>query len=664
MQTASHTIRSTIKRVVVKPHLPLILLVIFNIIIGVFTFQDYGLSWDEPLFYKYADAVGYAYSIQPRIEGTFDIQNAYGPSGDHALYGPAYLLIARNFVYIFEKVTGISSTTLWHLLNFITLQVGVIFLYLLTRRWVSAWASFSAALLFSTQPLVWGHAFINPKDIPFLVFFLAALYLGLRFIDHIVSKDQPDQNSSEMKPVAWSTNKRPWIIVGLLTLALILFVILFNPLIESWMRAIMDFFYTASPNSIWGRLFHAIAEDADKVGVDYYAEKILSMYYFLRIILIAILLPIFIFSVSMIFWPAASQQRWQIMVSSLKNITYSNRNVSFWQALKKAAIPGIVLGLAVSIRILGILVGVLVVVLFLILNRRRPIRELAIYTVIALVTTYVTWPYLWYSPIKNFVEVIQLMSNNPQPVGLIFNGAELNSTILPWTYLPALLGITLTEPVWFLFFFGLAFAVLRIINKQMQYWDFSVTFLGFLIPFLYVIIFHPPMYDGFRHFLFILPPIFVVIGVTFDTMIKWFHRPVIPWVLLTIVTIPGVVGIVNLHPFEYTYYNVFVGGPSGTYRLYENDYWLTCYLEAMQPFDAIANENPTVYVMRQPNLAENYAVEGVEVLPYKAPDLLESGDYILLSTRSNLDLKFTQESDVRWTIGRQGATYCIVKQAR
>jgi hypothetical protein len=147
-------------------------------------------------------------------------------------------------------------------------------------------------------------------------------------------------------------------------------------------------------------------------------------------------------------------------------------------------------------------------------------------------------------------------------------------------------------------------------------------------------------------------------------MIKWFHRPVFPWVLLTIVTIPGVVGIVNLHPFEYTYYNAFVGGPSGTYRLYENDYWLTCYFEAMQPFDAIANENPTVYVMRQPNLAENYAVGGVEVLPYKAPNLLKSGDYILLSTRSNLDLNFTQESDVRWTIGRQGATYCIVKQAR
>jgi hypothetical protein len=664
MHTVNHNLHNKIQANGIKSNLPLILLVIINIIIGVFTFQDYGLSWDEPLFYKYADAVGYAYAIQSRIEGTFDIQNAYGPSGDHALYGPAYLLIARNFVYLFEKVTGISRTTLWHLLNFITLQVGVIFLYLITRRWVSSWASFSASVTFSTQPLIWGHGFINPKDIPFLVFFLAALYFGLRFIDLIVSKQQLYQSSSEMKLDAWRTKKWPWIIAGSLTLALVLFVILFNPLIESWMRTIMDSFYTASPNSIWGRMFHAIAEDADKVDVDYYAGKIISIYHYFRIILLAILLPLFLFIISMIMWPTASQQLWQKMVSSLKDITFSNRNVSFWQALKKAAIPGIVLGLAVSIRILGILVGVLVVVLFLINNRRRPIRELTIYMIVALVTTYVTWPYLWYSPIKNFVEVIRLMSNNPQPVGLIFNGAEVNSTLLPWTYLPTLLGITLTEPVWFLFFIGLALAVFRIIKKQMEWRDFTVTFFGFLIPFLYVIIFRPPMYDGFRHFLFILPPIFVVIGIFFDTLIRWFHRPIIPWALLIMFTIPGVLGITNLYPFEYTYYNAFVGGPSGTYRKYENDYWLTCYLEAMRPFEDIANRNPMVYVMRQPNLAENYAVEGVQVLAYKANDLLETGDYILLSTRSNLDLNFTQESDIRWTIGRQGATYCIVKQAR
>jgi len=47
--------------------------------------------------------------------------------------------------------------------------VGVWIFYLLVRRWVQPWAAFGAALLFLLQPLFWGHAFINPKDIPYLV---------------------------------------------------------------------------------------------------------------------------------------------------------------------------------------------------------------------------------------------------------------------------------------------------------------------------------------------------------------------------------------------------------------------------------------------------------------------------------------------------------------
>ena len=44
------------------PRKPILLLVTINIAIGLFIFRDYGYSWDEPLFYDYGDALGYAYS--------------------------------------------------------------------------------------------------------------------------------------------------------------------------------------------------------------------------------------------------------------------------------------------------------------------------------------------------------------------------------------------------------------------------------------------------------------------------------------------------------------------------------------------------------------------------------------------------------------------------
>ena len=140
---------------------PIFLLLALNIVIGLFTFRDYGLSWDEPLFYDYADALGYAYSPHEWFSGNFDLENSYGPSAeDHKTRGPAYLFLARNFVYGLEAL-GSDEASAWHLINFLFCQLGVYFLYRLSTRWMKPFAALAASTFFSYQPLLWGHAFIN-----------------------------------------------------------------------------------------------------------------------------------------------------------------------------------------------------------------------------------------------------------------------------------------------------------------------------------------------------------------------------------------------------------------------------------------------------------------------------------------------------------------------
>ena len=69
----------------------ILLLITFNIIVGLFIFRDYGLTWDEPLFYSYGDALGYAYSPTEWFSGDFNLYNSYGSSReDHKTHGPAY----------------------------------------------------------------------------------------------------------------------------------------------------------------------------------------------------------------------------------------------------------------------------------------------------------------------------------------------------------------------------------------------------------------------------------------------------------------------------------------------------------------------------------------------------------------------------------------------
>lgn len=67
------------KKVIEKP---IFILLAVNIIAGLFLFRDYGYSWDEPLFYDYGNALGYAYSPGEWLSGHFNLDNSYGTSGD------------------------------------------------------------------------------------------------------------------------------------------------------------------------------------------------------------------------------------------------------------------------------------------------------------------------------------------------------------------------------------------------------------------------------------------------------------------------------------------------------------------------------------------------------------------------------------------------------
>lgn len=130
------------------------------------TFRSYGLSWDEPLFYDYGEALKYAYTPANWFSGNFDVTQSFGSSGtDHANRGPAYQLVAMPLV------------SLWKGFGFLrfSLQPGTCELpnlqpwhlsHRLASKWMSQWAALSVAALFTFQPLLWGHAFINPKTSP------------------------------------------------------------------------------------------------------------------------------------------------------------------------------------------------------------------------------------------------------------------------------------------------------------------------------------------------------------------------------------------------------------------------------------------------------------------------------------------------------------------
>lgn len=377
------------------------------------------------------------------------------------------------------------------------------------------------------------------------------------------------------------------------------------------------------------------------------------------------------------------------------------------------------LGIATSIRVLAPLVGVLVTIYFLvgrIGNPPEPKRDtiplhkkilwVLLYATITIFFMLASWPYLWESPLNNFFKVFLFMSDNPTGLQVLFDGEVYRAFELPRRYLPTFLALTLTEPVWPLFLLGLATATWKIIttlrnrqiptpesqlpiaNHQPQTTNHQLTtdywllLAAFIIPFLYVITLQPPMYDGFRHFLFIVPPIFITAGLAFQAIINTIqrlanqkeiensrHSPIrqirvnaLYTLLILAILTPNLLALANLHPFEYTYYNSFVGGTGGAFRTYETDYWLTCYKQAVEQFNP-AHPNATLYVHREAYIAATYAAPGLTVREERGNlSLIQPGDFILVNSRTDEDRKTFHDAPVVLTIGRDGATFCEIKQ--
>ncbi len=166
-----------------RPYLPRIILGLFLIsalCVGYFTARDYGLSWDELGIYRHADEMLAAYQFMPR---PWEFESQVGEL-NLELYGPSHFMLST---ILSRFINGLDES--WplhdgyHFAYFLTFLLGIPALYFLSRRWMSEWAALGVAVLFSTQPLFWGNAFINPKDTPFMVFFLASVYLGLLMAD-------------------------------------------------------------------------------------------------------------------------------------------------------------------------------------------------------------------------------------------------------------------------------------------------------------------------------------------------------------------------------------------------------------------------------------------------------------------------------------------------
>jgi hypothetical protein len=178
---------------------------------------------------------------------------------------------------------------------------------------------------------------------------------------------------------------------------------------------------------------------------------------------------------------------------------------------------------------------------------------------------------------------------------------------------------------------------------------------------------HSVLYDGLRQFLFLIPPMILLAVYGFvQTMSYLASRK---WQALrlgmagvAVVTLASYVlvakDMIELSPFEYTYFSPVVGGLPGAQGRFDTDYWATCSRQA------------TEWLVQNYRRYTSSATPSVKAAPYQsviAPFLSPAfheedshPNFYIATIRDNFALDFPTYQVIH-TVGVEGVPFCVVK---
>jgi hypothetical protein len=205
------------------------------------------------------------------------------------------------------------------------------------------------------------------------------------------------------------------------------------------------------------------------------------------------------------------------------------------------------------------------------------------YAVMALI-----WPWGASRPL-NPVYAIEIFSHFfEKPWRELFDGALIEPPDMPRSYVPTLLALKLPEMFLLLGAGGLFGALAAMGRPALPRRSRAIILaiaLAALLPIAATIVTRPAMYNGIRHFVFVLPAFAVAAGLAG----AWIAQRVVPFgraaaAALAIVFAGGVtlpaVGMARLHPYEYAYFNEIAGGVRGAQSRFMLDYWGLSFKQA------------------------------------------------------------------------------------
>lgn len=280
------------------------------------------------------------------------------------------------------------------------------------------------------------------------------------------------------------------------------------------------------------------------------------------------------------------------------------------------------------------------------LNIRRSIKWLwntilrtSIIGALAMFITTISWPYLGSSFLKHLLDILKTSREYPWLGGTLTRGELMLSYDLPLSYLPT--WIMATTPIFILLLSALA--LFRAFKTNFRHPLYFLLISALIMNFSMFYLSNPHVYDGLRHFMFVLPLMAVLAATCFIEILEYAEKRVKYGVIALVILNALLVGrsYITLYPYQYVYFNELVGGLHKAAGKYETDYWGSSFREAtLWLKEHTKNEGKTVMVFTcaHPFISNYYFGDNMQWT-----DNTKTADYSICYTRSDEHLSLSGE---------------------
>lgn len=251
------------------------------------------------------------------------------------------------------------------------------------------------------------------------------------------------------------------------------------------------------------------------------------------------------------------------------------------------------------------------------------------------------WPYALNNPLKHpfqaYIKAAEnaFYTNNVE----LFEGQRMYMiTDAPWYYVFKFLGIG--NPLYLII--GVIASIILVLglSKKIGLGNWAMLTFMLFFPILYAEYSNINYYNGWRHYLFILPFAVVLAALTFDYLLG--QKKIIALgiaLFLSVLFVKPAIWIVQNHPNQYVYFNELVGGLAGAYGNYETDYYSNSCREAAE---WIAKQHPNdsllVGINNETTTAAYWAHQINPRLQFvwtrETEEQKQKWDYLILTTRT------------------------------